>query len=151
MLIANHYIRGSIKETVFIERVGAADEEALKQYDWPGNIRELKNICERYAAYRISFPESSVHPLSSFIDGTKGGWEVPRETSPNQQGIKERMRESESSLITAYLREYGYNRGKVAEKLGISRQTLWRRMKRLGLNGEENQHALPAAPPPAGR
>ena len=151
MLIAKHYIRGSIKENKFINGAEAADEEALKQYDWPGNIRELKNICERYAAYRISFPESSVHPLSSFIDGTKGGWEVRRETSPNQQGIKERMRQSESSLITAYLREYGYNRGKVAEKLGISRQTLWRRMKRLGLNGEENQHALRAAPPPASR
>ena len=49
------------------------------------------------------------------------------------------------TLALARFSEYSCNRGKVAEKLRISRQTLWHRMKRLGLNGEESQRASQAA------
>ena len=132
-LIANHYIRRTLAEATSHESIGTEDEAALQHYDWPGNIRELRNICERYAAYRISFPESRVRPLSSFIDSTKGGWATPESIS-GKPDIKAHMQQSESVLIETTLRECGYNKGKVAAKLGISRQTLWRRMKRLGLH-----------------
>ena len=137
-LIANHYIRRTLAEAASHESIGSEDEAALQHYAWPGNIRELRNICERYAAYRISFPESRVRPLSSFIDGTKGGWAVP-EPTPGQAGIEAHMRQSETVLITTTLRECGYNKGRVAAKLGISRQTLWRRMKRLGLHAGQDR------------
>ena len=135
ILIADHYIRHTLKDSAFSrQNIDGEDGEGLKNYAWPGNIRELKNICERYAAYRISFPENPVRPLSSFIDSTKDEWTVSQGTAEKEQGIKEQMRRSESLLISTYLRECGYNKGKAAQKLGISRQTLWRRMKRLGLD-----------------
>ena len=139
LLIANHYIRRAIEEVASYESIGAEDEAALQRYAWPGNIRELKNICERYAAYRISFPESRVRPLSSFIDSIKGGWVIPQSGPERAQDIKAHMQQSESVLIATTLRECGYNRGKVAAKLGISRQTLWRRMKRLGLHAGQDR------------
>ena len=141
LLIANHCIRRTAKETAFCEIIGI--EEILQNYAWPGNIRELKNICERYIAYRISFPKAPPRPLSSFIDGA----EFPRATPDKEQSIKEQMRQSESTLIAAYLREYGNNKGKVAQKLGISRQTLWRRMKRLKISEEKETRSINIASP----
>jgi transcriptional regulator, propionate catabolism operon regulatory protein len=84
----------------------------LYQYDWPGNVRELKNFTERFAALSPSFPDSASLLIYLFktYDKTK------RVADGN---------------ITRILHQSDGNRAEAARRLGVSRTTLWRKLKRL--------------------
>ena len=86
----------------------------LRQYDWPGNIRELKNFMERFAALSPSLPDTEALLISLF----------------RPQDVAEC---SAAGDVARVLRESGGNRAEAARKLGVSRSTLWRKIKRLGI------------------
>jgi transcriptional regulator with PAS, ATPase and Fis domain len=100
---------------------------ALLEYSWPGNVRELENAVERARiCSRGEVIEESALPAE--IRGGKGS--SHRRATPaggsTGEGEEERVRE-------ALIRSHG-NREEAAALLGISRVTLWRRMKRLGVS-----------------
>jgi two-component system response regulator HydG len=94
----------------------------LCAYPWPGNVRELQNAIE-YAALRAGdlaiqaehLPVDLLSPL-------------PAAAAAGSNGDAERRAE-----LSAALEKAGWNRAQAAQTLGISRVTLWKRMKRLGL------------------
>ena len=94
----------------------------LGAYDWPGNMRELENIVRRYVALRphltrpISLDDIFVRP-----DIQK----KPPETDPSKKDQEYR------NIMELFARFHG-NRTLVARELGISRSTLWRKLKILG-------------------
>ncbi|MFQ5350457.1 MAG: helix-turn-helix domain-containing protein, partial [Thermoanaerobaculia bacterium] len=100
-----------------VEGLGAAAAGQLLAHDWPGNVRELKHAVE-FAAIRCRSREIGVGDLPPEV--TAG----PPETRPT----------SEPDRIRAALRESGGNRKKAAEILGLSRATLYRRLKQLGID-----------------
>lgn len=92
-------------------------------YPWPGNVRELKNIIERLT---ILHPGESIKP--SWLPGDllgAGCKETPT--------IKDTMADAERDLVRRTLNECGGKKGLTAEKLGISRHALKRRIQKLGL------------------
>jgi len=91
----------------------AANHPCLCQYDWPGNVRELRNFMERFAALSPSFPDRASLLVSLFS---------PRDSTEDPA----------AGDIVRALRETGGNRAAAARKLGISRSTLWRKLKRPG-------------------
>ncbi|WP_141732488.1 sigma-54 interaction domain-containing protein [Oligoflexus tunisiensis] len=95
--------------------------EAMLSYPWPGNIRELRNVME-YAHVMGEGPEVTLNDLTPELRG-----ESPPGTEDN---IKSRERKS----ILDALEVSGGSRQEAAEKLGMSRATLWRKMReyRLG-------------------
>ncbi len=100
--------------------------EALVQYDWPGNIRELKNIVERM----IVLSSAGMLTLDQVPEDIRQG--SPHVAGPlgnvALHGIT-KISDAEQELIRSALRETKGNKSNAAEKLGISRRTLYRKLE----------------------
>ena len=108
-------------------RANALSESAmacLGRYDYPGNVRELRNILER---------------ASLLADGNViGVADLPaevRDAAPPPEGGKEPpLRSAERQALQAALDAHRGSRRKLAESLGISERTLYRKLERLGIS-----------------
>ena len=121
---------------------------ALLAYPWPGNIRELHNAlrfalatCEGDEIVVGDLPEECIsghlaHPAARPAEGPDG-----RAAGPSA------MRRGEDPLQEA-LRRHRWNISAVARDLGLSRPTIYRRMKRLGIVPPHHQeaHGSPSHP-----
>ncbi len=112
-----------------VERRGM---ELLAAHDWPGNIRELKNIMERL----VILSDGEYIPAELVAESlyTSSEW---RPTEPVRQGQPDvtpgqrRISRLEEEAIREALIAAKGNKKKAAALLGISRTTLWRRLKKL--------------------
>ena len=103
---------------------------ALAEHDWPGNVRELQNFVERARAIA-----SGSDWRAGWLRAIAGLSLRPRSVvshvcSPEDVG---RELDGEREELESVLVHYRWHRQAVAQALGISRVTLWRRMRRLGL------------------
>jgi len=105
-------------------------QQRLNRYDYPGNVRELSNLIERGVALarettlELTHLPESLKNLSLRITGPTG-----HESS----GELHTLEKNEASYITQVLAHTGGNRNQAADILGIDRVSLWRRIKRYGL------------------
>lgn len=111
---------------------------ALTAYDWPGNVRHLRNTLERAALLandgRITpaeLPPEIVNPSASVRIAT--GTANAAATGASQPAGVPPLREVERQQILAALEKTGWHRGKTAEILGISPSTLYRRLRDYNL------------------
>jgi DNA-binding NtrC family response regulator len=114
-------------------RAKTIDAEALAllaRHDWPGNIRELRNLCERLVilsaadavtARDISRALPSMRPVKA--------------TSGYQRGrpLRDMVDDAERQLIQAALDDFDGQMTKVADALGLERSHLYKKLKSLGL------------------
>jgi two-component system response regulator AtoC len=105
-----------------IEGVSEDAYDALRDYHWPGNVRELRNAVE-YAFAVGEGPELTIDELPPELRG-----EEPQRVEPLDADALERRR------ILRALAETGGHRGETADLLGMSRSTLWRKMKTYHLD-----------------
>jgi PAS domain S-box-containing protein len=105
--------------------------ESLMSYDWPGNVRELQNAIQRYLAVkRLEFIPSSSSPARGGESGESPGWaDTEREVRLTQN-----VEEAEKASIRKALELCNGKKGMAAKALGISRKTLFRKMKRLDMS-----------------
>ncbi len=113
-----------------VDSVAAPAEAALERYEWPGNVRELRNVL----AYAFAIGEGPVLQLADLppeiVSPLLGGGPetyvrdvpVPSDENPELRRIRD-----------ALARTSG-NRDRAARLLGMSRVTLWRRLRDLGLD-----------------
>jgi len=99
--------------------------DALFDYSWPGNIRELENAVER-AVITAQPPRITVANLPPLI--FQG-----REKSGDQNRRSLILAENEETLIREALTKSGSNLSRAADELGIARGTLYSKMKKYGL------------------
>jgi DNA-binding NtrC family response regulator len=110
------------------QRIDPRTERALVAYDWPGNIRELRNAIER----AILLTPSDEPLRWEALPGEVRGSGVPAATE-EERGLEAQVNEFERRLIRAALdRNEGVIR-RAARDLSVNAVTLSRRMKRLGL------------------
>lgn len=114
--------------------------EELCRYDYPGNVRELYNILERFVilnqfshdssivGYRTLLKECLLQP-SSMDQFDKETIEI--ELGPT---YKESIKKAELSMIKKYITLTNGNKSLLAEKLGMGRTTLYRKLKELDIN-----------------
>jgi len=108
--------------------VDSAAMAALQYHDWPGNIRELRNVLERARLFaddgvirKEHLPEMLVHA-------------APRPaTVPTGQPFGASRAESEEALLRRLVASATSTRRDMADQLGWSERTLYRRLKALGL------------------
>ncbi|NAS11608.1 sigma-54-dependent transcriptional regulator [Poritiphilus flavus] len=99
-------------------RINQAAQEKLMQYNWPGNIRELQHTMER----AVILNEGNVLKPTDFILQAKIG-ALP-DTSPKT------LDEMEQQMISHALEQHDGNYSAAAEQLGITRQTLYNKMRK---------------------
>jgi DNA-binding NtrC family response regulator len=102
---------------------------ALERYHWPGNVRELQNVVER-AVLLGKEPVISTADLPTDVRGASG---MMINTSASQRTLKEALEGPERQIILSVLESNSWNRNATADQLGINRTTLYKKMKRLGL------------------
>lgn len=104
---------------------------AMQRYSWPGNVRELQNALE-YAFALGSGPALTALDLPPEVRG-----ESPSASRPaiNEPAVSLAPNNPEAARVARALERAGGHRGRAAAILGISRSTLWRKMKELGVTG----------------
>ena len=112
----------------------------LLEYPWKGNLFQIESFCERLilTAGKRSIDETAVRKLlwELYLDGSDA---VATETAVNkEEEVPSRLYGGFDSYENAKkvvntLRKYGGNREKTAKELGISKTTLWRHMKKYGI------------------
>ncbi len=109
---------------------------AMTLYRWPGNVRELGNALE-YAVATCSGQTIQIENLPSELrEGAEPAETAAPPTTPTSEesGAETLAEDSRERLrIVQVLESARWNRGRAAETLGMSRSTLWRRMKELGI------------------
>lgn len=101
----------------------------LRAYDWPGNVRELFAAVES-AAVRAECGRIEAQHLPAAVRGGVKANAVEADERYRQTGSEEEERRE----IEAALREADGVRSRVAQRLGMSRTTLWRKMKKYGID-----------------
>jgi len=98
----------------------------LLDHPWPGNVRELKGALE----YAFAVAEAGLM-APSHLPPKLGSREVSPATQPEARGAPDS--DEQTALINA-LRQAGGNQSQAAALLGISRVTVWHRMKQYGID-----------------
>jgi propionate catabolism operon transcriptional regulator len=123
-----------------LKRVGAGELAAdalraalplLIAHDWPGNVRELENVIERIAvecllAGRVP-PDAVLRGVFGLLDSA--AWKKDDRPSGGRQRLHAVQRAAEIDHIRETLRVHGGNQAAAAQALGISRTTLWRKIR----------------------
>lgn len=130
-LLVNHFLEKYGKKANHIMKKVSPEAMALiMEYSWPGNVRELENAVER-AVTLSKKDEILPNDLPSMVIGMKKYIGMPiKELKP----IGEVLKEIEKKYIGRVLREMGGQKKKAAKILGISRKTLWEKIKSYRLN-----------------
>ncbi len=102
--------------------VSSSAMKLLEAYPWPGNVRELRNAVEKMC---VLSPTGEIDEEDVPDEMKRGG-----ARSLSTSGTLE---ETEKAKILAVLDEVGGNRTKAAERLGISRRTIYRKLEEYGL------------------
>jgi DNA-binding NtrC family response regulator len=111
----------------------AAALEALQEYAWPGNIRELRNVVERLLLLaggelgaedvRLALPVS--HKAAAAVAGTEGGANGP---------LAQRVLAFERAQVLAELDRHGRQITQTAKALGLERSHLYKKCQQLGID-----------------
>jgi DNA-binding NtrC family response regulator len=100
----------------------------LLAYDWPGNVRELRNAVEQM----VVLARTERLTLRDVPTAVRGAADLTK-ISVVRPGVTMTVGEAEKQLIVQALKETDGNRTHAAQKIGISRRTLHRKLKQYGL------------------
>jgi len=114
--------------------------EALCAYSWPGNIRQLRNVLRGMIAMRASDRLDVTNLPSDYGIGLPVAGAEPRESPPEAQSLNPLEKAERTALLREIDLQHG-NISRVAQKLGIGRNTLYRKMRRLGVAFPARQSA----------
>ena len=124
-LLIQHFIKRSQNRlNRVIKGITPDTTNILMNYNWPGNIRQLENAIE--------------HAVVLSKDGFIRRENLPREliesASPAQEIQTNRPSDLSKKTLQSTLESLGWNRSRAAKRLGISRTTLWKKIKEYGLS-----------------
>ena len=127
-----------LAEEYNMRRKTAAPEvlNALAQYTWPGNIRELRNICERLII--MSGDPITLGDLPEYVIPKREPVAAQTAAVPaGSMSLKDFRNITERNYIESTLRAYGWNVSKTAEVLGVERTNLHKKIKKFDIKRDE--------------
>ncbi|MDO3665915.1 sigma-54-dependent transcriptional regulator [Acinetobacter higginsii] len=160
LLLANHFIQKISQEwDLTVKSLSSRAEQFLLQQYFPGNVRELRNIIERAItlsdddnidlAHLQTAPlrSSLANPAPSFSNTTTEEVETPQySASPNMsskklppEGLERYLENIEKEILLNALNLTHWNRTLAAKKLGMTFRSLRYRLKKFGLDTEDDE------------
>jgi two-component system response regulator HydG len=125
-LLAAHFVERFAARTGARKVITPEALARLQSHAWPGNVRELENVLEQAAALS-SGPEIRAEDVQVEATAAPGGEEA--------RTLAAAVEDAERRAIESALTRAGGDLARVARELGVSATTLWRKMKRLGVEG----------------
>ena len=112
-----------------------SNNDLLYSYDWPGNIRELRNLIERVTILSLNESKKDSNKLLTEILS-----ENPQQSSDNNVNtlsfpLKEAREQFETNYLINQLKKHNGNISKTADFIGMERSALHRKLKALGIKG----------------
>ena len=126
-LLMEHFINHF--NSIYQKEIIGLDDEAvsiLMKHGYPGNIRELQNIIEHALIMCPSGAISKEHLPEYLLE--------PNTINDVENAIPDNIQDFEKQKIITTLEQNRYNRQKTAKLLGMHPSTLWRKMKKLGID-----------------
>ena len=130
-IFADHFLQSSNAQ--LSKQVGGMSDEvmeAFKQYSWPGNIRELKNIIKRAVLLATGDQLQKEHIPSEIVFSSN----IPLSVTASDD-LKSQTEIQEREIILSTLEKTRYNKSKAAQILKIDRKTLYNKMKQYKIEG----------------
>ncbi len=126
-ILVNHFLAKHSPPSATLPRLSQEVAQHLKQYEYPGNVRELENIAQRLLVQCDGDIIDSSHLLDDLQISAVTPTRVAVESWPS-------LEEHEKNYILDVLDETEGNKSKAAKILDIDRVSLWRKIKRYGLD-----------------
>jgi two-component system, NtrC family, response regulator AtoC len=135
----------SVKHGVRIDHIEPTVFQALMEYPWPGNVRELEHVVQRAVIYCRGGVLEPHHLPGHILSGAAGPTNDPTVILPggspamqpasalHSQSLGGQMALTEKEIIEQTLFKNSFSRTKSAKELGISRVTLYNKMKKYGM------------------
>ncbi len=110
-------------------------KEAVLSYRWPGNVQQLKKFCERII---ILAPKKVITEdfIYKYLENGAESFDENKAAVPAPEKRLVVYKNPEASKILELLEAHNGSRGKVAEEMNISKATLWRKMKKYGIESK---------------
>ncbi|MBI1817767.1 MAG: sigma-54-dependent Fis family transcriptional regulator [Deltaproteobacteria bacterium] len=136
LLLAQHFlVHFATQSGKRVTGLSPAAAERLMTYAWPGNVRELRNCMERAVAL-TQYEQIIVDDLPEKIRAYRGSYVVVASDDPSELVPLE---EVERRYIMRAMEALGGNKTLVAQKLGIARKTLYRKLEQYGVSGPDDE------------
>ncbi len=103
--------------------------DKLFSYDWPGNVRELQNTLLRFFSTGQFILLDRIYGMAGY---RKTDYFIA-EAAPIKENLRQKIEDYERNLIFNTLKDNNWHRNKASEKLGVTRNTLFRKMNKYGL------------------
>lgn len=112
-----------------VEDISPEARKVLQQYDWPGNLRELKNVIKRMVLLTLS----AIAGIESLPDEML--FTVTNVPKAQESDLKVLNETNEKEMIRKTLMKVKFNKSEAARLLNIDRKTLYNKIERYGLDG----------------
>lgn len=113
-----------------IDKVSQETLDRLVRYAWPGNVRELMGILERSILQAVNERELKLNHLPEAI---RNGGDPTRRALSDQRLLCDILAEAEKTAIVSTLQQMNGNKRKTAQRLGIQRSALYKKIKSHGI------------------
>jgi DNA-binding NtrC family response regulator/HAMP domain-containing protein len=123
-LLVEHFLKlFATEKAKNLEGVGSEAFRLLLNYPWPGNVRELENTIE--------------HAVVLAKTGQVEAWDLPAGLQSGSPAVPPTLSQREGKALLEILEECGWNKKLAAQRLGISRSTLYLMMKKHKISGSK--------------
>ena len=130
--LVRHYIDYFARKNGGHKRLARAATDAMLAYSYPGNVRELMNLCERLVVMSetevIDIQDLPAHIFSSVAEQVQPmtGW-------PREMNLEQILESVERALLADAMKEHG-NQYRMADALGVNQSTVGRKLKKYGIS-----------------
>ncbi|TCK16788.1 DNA-binding NtrC family response regulator [Thiogranum longum] len=134
--LLNYYVdRFVVQENLPYREFSIAAQNRLRNYGWPGNIRELKNLVQRLLilgqgpVIEVEEVEGALQHERTPASSDEGGADLPLDLP-----LREAREQFEKVYLEHQLQEVGGSVGKLAKRVGMERTHLYRKLRGLGID-----------------